>query len=155
MQGWRLRRAGPAAGRNRASGIEEPLGHAVAFRAAPWSEQRCEAKGAGHFPETPALATADQAMISRSQASITKSSQTLLTIFDRSTDRLCRRGAPVKNLANGAFFQSLHENAQSKSAIKHLGRRRDHMVQTIAATTSLRALGTDASLDLNLFGVKT
>jgi hypothetical protein len=37
----------------------------------------------------------------------------------RSTDRLSRRGAPVKNLAHSASFDSCHKNAPSKCGTKH------------------------------------
>ena len=38
----------------------------------------------------------------------------------RSTDRRCRRGAPVKNLSHSASFESLDKNAPSKAGTKHL-----------------------------------
>ena len=38
----------------------------------------------------------------------------------RSTDRLCRRGAPVKNLAHSASFDSSDKDAPSKPGIKQL-----------------------------------
>src|SRR5881398_3668154 len=41
-------------------------------------------------------------------------SQALFTMLYRSTDRLSRRGAPVKNLAHSASFDSCHKNAPSK-----------------------------------------
>src|SRR3954471_9556045 len=50
-------------------------------------------------------------------------SQALFTMLYRSTDRLSRRGAPVKNLAHSASFDSCHKNAPSKCGTKHLGRR--------------------------------
>ena len=37
----------------------------------------------------------------------------------RSTDRLCRCGAPMKNLAHSASFESLDKNAPSKPGTKH------------------------------------
>src|SRR5277367_6502377 len=40
--------------------------------------------------------------------------QALLTLLYRSTDRLCRRGAPVKNLAHSASFHSIEKIAPSK-----------------------------------------
>ena len=46
--------------------------------------------------------------------------QALLTMLYRSTDRLCRRGAPVKNLAHSASFDSEDKDAPSKPGIKHL-----------------------------------
>lgn len=46
--------------------------------------------------------------------------QALLTMLYRSTDRLCRGGAPVSNLAHSASFHSGEKNAPSKSGIKHL-----------------------------------
>src|ERR1700733_1858008 len=39
----------------------------------------------------------------------------------RSTDRLCRRGAPVKNLSHSASFESLDKDAPSKPGTKQLG----------------------------------
>src|SRR3974390_1616128 len=39
----------------------------------------------------------------------------------RSTDRLCRCGAPMQNLAHSASFESLDKDAPSKPGIKHLG----------------------------------
>jgi len=47
-------------------------------------------------------------------------SQALLTMLYRSTDRLCRRGAPVKNLTHSASFRSRQKTAPSKLGIKHL-----------------------------------
>jgi hypothetical protein len=38
----------------------------------------------------------------------------------RSTDRLCRCGAPMKNLAHSASFESLDKNAPSKAGTKQL-----------------------------------
>jgi len=40
----------------------------------------------------------------------------------RSMDRLCPRGAPAKNLAYNASFESLDKNAPSKGGTKHLER---------------------------------
>src|SRR5881394_449601 len=48
-------------------------------------------------------------------------SQALFTMLYRSTDRLSRRGAPVKNLAHSASFDSCNKNAPSKCGTKHLG----------------------------------
>src|SRR5580700_8189838 len=47
--------------------------------------------------------------------------QALLTMLYRSTDRLCRRGAAVENLAHSASFHSMEYNAPSKPGIKQLG----------------------------------
>src|SRR3954452_36310 len=47
-------------------------------------------------------------------------SQALFTMLYRSTDRLSRRGAPVKNLAHSASFDSCHKNAPSKCGTKQL-----------------------------------
>src|SRR3954465_7335280 len=47
-------------------------------------------------------------------------SQALFTMLYRSTDRLSRRGAPVKNLAHSASFDSCHKNAPSKPGTKHI-----------------------------------
>jgi hypothetical protein len=49
--------------------------------------------------------------------------QALLTMLYRSTDRLCRRGAPMKNLAHSASFDSEDKDAPSKPGIKHLDER--------------------------------
>ena len=49
-----------------------------------------------------------------------QSPQALLTMLYRSTDRLCRRGAAVKNLAHSAFLHSCEKSAPSKSGIKHI-----------------------------------
>src|ERR1700729_4402556 len=48
-------------------------------------------------------------------------SQARLTMLYRSTHRLCRWGAPMKNLAHSASFKSLDKNAPSKAGTKHLG----------------------------------
>src|SRR5258707_12462490 len=47
--------------------------------------------------------------------------QALLTMLYRSTDRLSRAGAPMKNLSHSASFDSRDKDAPSKSGIKHLG----------------------------------
>src|SRR3954463_8066377 len=47
-------------------------------------------------------------------------SQALLTMLYRSTDRLRRRGASMKNLAHSASFHSTEKIAPSKAGIKHL-----------------------------------
>src|SRR5213595_1683286 len=47
-------------------------------------------------------------------------SQALFTMLYRSTDRLSRRGAPVKNLAHSASFDSCNKNAPSKCGTKQL-----------------------------------
>jgi hypothetical protein len=46
--------------------------------------------------------------------------QALLTMLYRSTDRLCRAGAPVKYLAHNASFHSREKYAPSNSGTKHL-----------------------------------
>jgi hypothetical protein len=46
--------------------------------------------------------------------------QALLTMLYRSTDCLCRGGAPVENLAHSASLAAGHDNAPSKPGIKHL-----------------------------------
>ena len=40
----------------------------------------------------------------------------------RSTDRLCRCGAPMKNLSHSASFESLDKNAPSKTGTKQLAK---------------------------------
>src|SRR3990167_5055875 len=49
-----------------------------------------------------------------------KAPQALLTMLYRSTDRLCRCGAAVKNLAHSASFHSREKTAPSNPGIKHL-----------------------------------
>src|SRR5205814_10529456 len=49
-----------------------------------------------------------------------QSSQALLTTLYRSTDRLCRGGAAVKNLAQSASLHAGENNAPSKPGTKHL-----------------------------------
>jgi hypothetical protein len=44
-----------------------------------------------------------------------------LTTLYRSTDRLCRCGAPVENLAHSASFHVCEETAPSNPGIKQLG----------------------------------
>ena len=48
--------------------------------------------------------------------------QALLTMLYRSTDRLCRAGAPVKNLAHSASLHAGENGAPSNPGIKQLGR---------------------------------
>ena len=43
-----------------------------------------------------------------------------MTMLYRSTDCLCRCGAPMKNLAHSASFESLEKNAPSNPGTKHL-----------------------------------
>src|SRR4051812_44986458 len=52
-------------------------------------------------------------------------SQALFTMLYRSTDRLSRRGAPVKNLAHSASFDSCNKNAPSKCGTKQVGAEAD------------------------------
>ena len=47
--------------------------------------------------------------------------QARLTMLDRATDRLCRGGAAVKNLAHSASFHAWEKTAPSNPGIKHLG----------------------------------
>jgi hypothetical protein len=47
-------------------------------------------------------------------------SQTRLTILYCSTDRLCRCGAPMENLAHSAFLHPEDNIAPSNPGIKHL-----------------------------------
>jgi hypothetical protein len=51
-----------------------------------------------------------------------------LTILYCSTNRLCRCGAPVKNLAHSASLQLLDKIAPSKFGIKHLGHQGERKV---------------------------
>lgn len=55
-----------------------------------------------------------------------------MTMLDRSTVRLRRRGAAVKNLAHSASLHSNVKNAPSNPGIKHLGRQFDSQIQYIA-----------------------
>src|ERR1700679_3816680 len=52
-----------------------------------------------------------------------KRPQALLTMMYRSTDCLCRCGAPVKNLAHSASFESIDKIAPSRPGTKQLERR--------------------------------
>src|SRR3954465_68464 len=63
-------------------------------------------------------------------------SQALFTMLYRSTDRLSRRGAPVKNLAHSASFDSCHKNAPSKCGTKQLGRKLINLVWGFPARAS-------------------
>src|ERR1700680_4285509 len=49
-----------------------------------------------------------------------QSPQARLTMLYRSTDRLCRRGAAMKNLAHSASLHAGENGAPSKPGIKHL-----------------------------------
>ena len=51
-----------------------------------------------------------------------KRPQALLTMLYRSTDCLCRRGAPMKNLAYGASLQIARQDCTTKPGTKHLER---------------------------------
>src|SRR6185503_489147 len=75
-------------------------------------------------------------------------SQALLTMLYRSTDRRCRRGAPMKNLAHSASFDSELKGAPSKLGIKHLGSIRAFPRSGRPAWRLLRRLGENASLAL-------
>jgi hypothetical protein len=50
-----------------------------------------------------------------------ESSQARLTMLYRSTDRRCRAGAPMENLAHSASFHSGEKSAPLKPGIKQLG----------------------------------
>src|SRR5579859_3922085 len=58
--------------------------------------------------------------------------QALLTMLYRSTDRLCRCGAAVKNLAHSASLHDNEKTAPSKPGIKHLVHARNAAVQARA-----------------------
>src|SRR6476469_3077645 len=70
--------------------------------------------GAAPLPLANSLLVNPVALCERSQA--------LLTTLYRSTDRLRRRGASMKNLAHSASFHSTEKIAPSKAGIKQLGR---------------------------------
>src|SRR6059058_2331665 len=79
-------------------------------------------------------------------------SQALFTMLYRSTDRLSRRGAPVKNLAHSASFDSCHKNAPSKCGTKHprksFGMRaRRALRQTLPLSPSITAATRLSSID--------
>src|SRR4029077_14631516 len=80
-----------------------------------------------------------------------QSPQALLTMLYRSTDRLCRCGAPMKNLSHSASFESLDKNAPLKSGTKQLlsGPASPQMADLmgIAALTGARL---DAVVDLKV-----
>src|ERR1700730_5802252 len=67
----------------------------------------------------PALPFGDRLLVD--PVSPGKRSQARLTMLYRSTDRLCRSGAPMENLCHSASFESDEKNAPSKSGTKHLG----------------------------------
>src|SRR5262249_25138209 len=54
--------------------------------------------------------------------------QALLTMLYRSTHRLCRRGAPMKNLAHSASFHTEDKDAPSNPGIKHRGHLKEPCV---------------------------
>src|SRR3954468_13069999 len=62
--------------------------------------------------------------------------QALLTMLDRSTDRLCRAGAPMKNLAHSASFHSGEKNAPSNPGTKHLAKARSFWAQAARPSTA-------------------
>src|ERR1700733_5364133 len=55
----------------------------------------------------------------------------------RSTDRLCRSGAPMENLCHSASFESDEKNAPSKSGTKQLARAQTFRFLTMLATWAL------------------
>jgi hypothetical protein len=63
-----------------------------------------------------------------------------LTMLYRSTDCLCRRGAPMKNLAHSASFESLDKIAPSMSGTKHLISEVDRIVPTFILSGAPRLL---------------
>src|SRR5271163_1456645 len=71
--------------------------------------------------------------------------QTLLTMLYRSTDRLCRSGAPMKNLSHSASFESFDKNAPSKLGTKHLGYA-NRMEAAVAST--IKVNGVDRTVDV-------
>src|SRR3954453_20497248 len=64
-------------------------------------------------------------------------SQALLTMLYRSTDRLRRRGASMKNLAHSASFHSTEKIAPSKAGIKHLMRSFEFGESTLGSLARL------------------
>jgi hypothetical protein len=79
--------------------------------------------------------------------------QARLTMLYRSTDRLCRRGAPMENLAHSASFDSELKGAPSKPGIKHLecpvvARRAPREHRTDSLSASFCNLDRDARDDL-------
>src|ERR1700722_9200298 len=70
----------------------------------------------------------------------------------RSTDRLCRRGAPMQNLAHSASFESLDKDAPSKAGTKHLGTDITDKSPSVSFVSSLGApfpRGDDCDADLS------
>jgi hypothetical protein len=59
--------------------------------------------------------------------------QALLTMLYRSTDRRCRRGAAMKNLAHSASRHADEKSAPSKPGIKHLGAKPDGSQRPLCA----------------------
>ena len=49
----------------------------------------------------------------------------------RSTDRRCRRGAPMVNLSHSASFHSREKTAPSNSGIKHLAEAEALITETL------------------------
>src|SRR5215212_9668363 len=74
-------------------------------------------------------------------------SQALFTMLYRSTVRLSRRGAPVKNLAHSASFDSCNKNAPSKCGTKHLAHLASLFENLNASIASWRVLPTINKVD--------
>jgi len=68
----------------------------------------------------------------------------------RSTDRLCRCGAAVKNLAHSASFHSLENNAPSNPGIKHLAAASAAARSLYCSTIKLAARQTSRSLTASI-----
>src|SRR3954449_8464513 len=71
-------------------------------------------------------------------------SQALLTMLYRSTDRLRRRGASMKNLAHSASFHSTEKIAPSKAGIKHLAISKRTFNTVALSSTCLRDYSSDS-----------
>ena len=87
------------------------------FRARPIQTQPTPSNaGTEHLVSVVSTALAHRLLIDAVTSG--KRSQALFTMLYRSTDRLSRRGAPVKNLAHSASFDSCNKNAPSKCGTK-------------------------------------
>src|SRR3984957_15366322 len=63
----------------------------------------------------------------------------------RSTDRLCRCGAPMQNLAHSASFESLDKDAPSKAETKQLVTQGGHILAVDSNTAGLSRLAAEVS----------
>ena len=96
----------------------------------------------------PSLPFGDRLLIDT--VTLRQSPQALLTMLYRSTDCLRRAGAPMKNLAHSASFDSDEKNAPSKSGIKHLGKtEKDAAIGAAAALVSIERMSDGGRLGVS------